>query len=100
MRLGELLDLELDCLWDTPTHGTWVKVPVGKLGTERTVPLAAATLAAFDAWMARRGRQRPPTHPRDGHPAEFLFMERGRRRAGDRPGVSPPVGPPGRGRPR
>ncbi|HLI52725.1 MAG TPA: tyrosine-type recombinase/integrase [Acidimicrobiales bacterium] len=79
MRLGELLDLELDCLWDTPTHGTWVKVPLGKLGTERTVPLDTATLAAFDAWMAHRGRQRPITHPRDGHPAEFLFMDRGRR---------------------
>jgi len=79
MRLGELLDLELDCLWDTPTHGTWVKVPVGKLGTERTVPLDAATLAAFDAWMSHRGRQRPLAHPRDGHLAEFLFMDRGRR---------------------
>ncbi len=79
MRLGELLDLELDCLWDTPTHGTWVKVPLGKLGTERTVPLDAATLAAFDAWMAHRGRQRPVAHPRDGRPAEFLFMDRGRR---------------------
>lgn len=79
LRLGELLDLELDCLWDTPAHGTWVKVPLGKLGTERTVPLDPATLAAFDAWMAHRGRQRPLAHPRDGHPAEFLFMERGRR---------------------
>jgi integrase len=27
MRLGELLDLELDCLWDFASHGTWVKVP-------------------------------------------------------------------------
>jgi site-specific recombinase XerD len=79
LRLGELLDLELDCLWDTPTHGTWVKVPVGKLGTERTVPLDADTLAAFDEWMSHRGRQRPLAHPRDGRPAEFLFMERGRR---------------------
>lgn len=79
LRLGELLDLELDCLWDTPAHGTWVKVPVGKLGTERTVPLDADTLAAFDEWMAHRGRQRPLTHSRDGRPAEFLFMERGRR---------------------
>lgn len=79
LRLGELLDLELDCLWDTTTHGTWVRVPLGKLGTERTVPLDAATLAAFDAWMAHRGRQRPLAHPRDGRPAEFLFMERGRR---------------------
>lgn len=25
MRLGELLDLELDCLWDFASHGTWVK---------------------------------------------------------------------------
>ena len=79
LRLGELLDLELDCLWDTSSHGTWVKVPVGKLGTERTVPLDADTLGAFDEWMGHRGRQRPITHPRDGHPAEFLFMERGRR---------------------
>lgn len=79
MRLGELLDLELDCLWDTPRHGTWVKVPVGKLGTERTVPLDAATLAAFDAWMAHRGPQRALARPRDGRPADYLFMERGRR---------------------
>jgi site-specific recombinase XerD len=79
IRLGELLDLELDCLWDTPNHGTWVKVPLGKLATERTVPLDAATLGAFDAWMATRGRQRPVTHSRDGRLAEFLFMERGRR---------------------
>jgi integrase len=79
MRLGELLDLELDCLWDTPTHGTWVKVPVGKLGTERTVPLDEPTLAAFDAWMARRGPQRALPHPRHGRPADFLFVERGRR---------------------
>lgn len=43
------------------------------------MPLDAATLAAFDAWMAHRGRQRPLAHPRDGRPAEFLFMERGRR---------------------
>lgn len=79
MRLGELLDLELDCLWDTPSHGTWVKVPVGKLGTERTVPLDEATLDVFDAWVARRGPQRALPHPRHGRPADFLFVERGRR---------------------
>ena len=79
MRLGELLDLELDCLWDFGERGTWVKVPLGKLGTERTVPLDEGTLAAFDAWMARRGPQRALTHPRHGQPADFLFVERGRR---------------------
>ena len=79
MRLGELLDLELDCLWDFGARGTWVKVPLGKLATERTVPLDEATLAAFDAWMAQRGTQRALTHPRHGQPADFLFVERGRR---------------------
>ena len=79
MRLGELLDLELDCLWDFGGRGTWVKVPLGKLGTERTVPLDEETLAAFDAWMALRGPQRALTHPRHGQPADFLFVERGRR---------------------
>jgi hypothetical protein len=38
LRLGELLDLELDCLLDFASHGSWLKVPLGKLGTERTVP--------------------------------------------------------------
>ena len=45
MRLGELLDLELDCFWDFGDRGTWVKVPLGKLGTERTAPLDDPTLA-------------------------------------------------------
>jgi hypothetical protein len=29
MRLGELLDLELDCLWDFGARGTWVKAILG-----------------------------------------------------------------------
>ena len=66
LRLGELLDLELDCVCRLrPSHGTWLKVPLGKLGTERTVPLDAATLAALDEWTALRGPQRAaaaPTH--------------------------------------
>jgi integrase len=84
MRLGELLDLELDCLWDSASHGTWLKVPLGKLGTERMVPLDAETLAAVDAWTGHRGPQRALAHPRHGHPADFLFMERGRRLSGYR----------------
>ncbi|MDQ4033454.1 MAG: hypothetical protein M3332_14880 [Actinomycetota bacterium] len=42
LRLVELLDLELDCLWDLPGHGTWLKVPLGKLATERVVPARQA----------------------------------------------------------
>jgi site-specific recombinase XerD len=79
IRLGELLDLELDCVWDSASHGSWLKVPVGKLGTERTVPLDAATLCALDEWITLRGPQRALPHPRLQRSADFLFVERGRR---------------------
>lgn len=79
MRVGELLDLELDCLVDFADHGTWIRVPLGKLGTERTVPLEAPTLESLDSWMKARGRQRALPHPRHGRAAEFVFMEQGRR---------------------
>jgi site-specific recombinase XerD len=79
IRLGELLDLELDCVWDSASHGSWLKVPLGKLATERTVPLDATTLAALDEWIAQRGPQRALPHPRLNRPADFLFTERGKR---------------------
>jgi integrase len=79
LRLGELRDLELDCLWDLPGHGSWLKVPLGKLNTERVVPLDEPTLAALDAWMTARGRQRALPHPRDGRPTDFLFAVGGQR---------------------
>ena len=79
MRIGELLDLELDCLVQFGAHGTWLKVPVGKLGTERMVPLDPEPLDALDTWIRGRGRQRPLPHPRDGRLCDFVFTERGRR---------------------
>jgi site-specific recombinase XerD len=81
LRLGELLDLELDSVIDYGAAGSWLRVPLGKLGTERSVPLDAVTLAALDDWAAHRGPQRALPHPRDGHPTDFLFCERGRRLA-------------------
>jgi integrase len=44
LRIGELLDLELDCVHELPGHGSWLKVPLGKLDTERMVPLDAEIL--------------------------------------------------------
>jgi integrase len=79
LRLGELLDLELDSVVDYGAAGTWLRVPLGKLGTERSVPLDPDTLAALDGWAAHRGRQRALPHPRGGRPTDFLFAEHGRR---------------------
>jgi len=79
LRSGELLDLELDCLADYHDHGTWLRVPLGKLNTERTVPVDAATVAAFDEWIDHRGPSRPLQHPRTHRPVEFMWIINGKR---------------------
>ena len=59
-------------------HGAWLKVPLGKLGTERMVPLDDETLDVVDRIVARRT---PPgaAAPRTGRPTEFLLVHQGRR---------------------
>src|SRR5437879_2230752 len=79
LRAGELVDLELDCVVDYGTNGSWLRVPLGKLATERSVPLDVTTLAALDEWVAQRGPQRALPNPRSGRMADFLFVEHGRR---------------------
>ena len=79
IRMGELLDLELDCLLDFAGHGTWLRVPIGKLNSERVVPLDPDTVTTINDWIAHRGRQRAVPHPRDGRLTAFLFLEHGRR---------------------
>jgi integrase len=79
VRIGELLDLELDCVHEIPNHGSWLKVPLGKLDTERMVPLDDETVALVDRIAATRSPGRPLTHPRTGRPTQFLFTHHGRR---------------------
>ena len=79
LRAGELLDLEIGSIIDYGAAGTWLKVPLGKLATERMVPLDATTLAALDEWARQRGTHRPIPHPRTGALTDFLFTARGRR---------------------
>lgn len=79
LRVGELLDLELGSIIDYGPAGTWLKVPLGKLATERMVPLSAATVTALDDWARHRGAHRPLPHPRTGALTDFLFTSRGRR---------------------
>lgn len=86
-RIGGLLDLELDCVIDYGTTGSWLRVPLGKLATERAVPLDDRTLACLDALIRHRGPQRALPHPRLRRDAGFVFAEGGRRRC-----------PPGRNR--
>ena len=78
LRIGELLDLELDCIVDYGPSGSWLRVPLGKLNNERAVPLDAPTLDVLDHWFEHRQHQRALPHPRDGRLADFVFVERGR----------------------
>jgi integrase len=79
LRIGELLDLELDCVHEVPGSGAWLKVPLGKLDTERMVPLDPETLGLVDQITAIRSPGSPLPHPRYGRPAQFLFTHHGRR---------------------
>ncbi|MGH9116989.1 MAG: tyrosine-type recombinase/integrase [Acidimicrobiales bacterium] len=79
LRIGELLDLELDCVHEIPGLGAWLKVPIGKLATERMVPLDDDTVTLVDRISEARNASRPLPHPRDGRPTEFLLTRHGRR---------------------
>ena len=79
MRIGELLDLELDAVHEVPAAGAWLKVPLGKLDTERMVPIDEETLELIDRIVAHRSPGRPLPHPRTGKPVQFLLTHQGRR---------------------
>jgi integrase len=79
LRIGELLDLELDCVHEIVGHGSWLKVPLGKLDTERMVPLDDETVTLIDRITATRSAGRSLTHPRTRRPTQFLFTHHGRR---------------------
>jgi integrase len=79
VRIGELVDLELDCVHEVPGAGAWLKVPLGKLDTERMVPLDPETVDLVDRIVENRSPGRPVRHPRTGRLVEFLLTHQGRR---------------------
>jgi len=79
MRIGELVDLELDCVHEVPGSGAWLKIPLGKLLTERMVPIDEETTKLVDRIAAHRSPGRPLRHPRTGKLADFLLTHQGRR---------------------
>lgn len=81
LRIGELLDLELDCVHEVPEGGSWLKVPLGKLDTERMVPIDADILDLVDQITELRSFGRALPHPRYRRPAQFLFTHHGKRLA-------------------
>lgn len=79
LRIGELLDLELDCVHQLSGNGAWLKVPLGKMKTERMVPLDDDSLALLDRIISTRSPGQAITHPVTGKPVQFLFTRYGKR---------------------
>jgi len=79
LRIGELRDLELDCVHEVPGTGAWLKVPLGKLGSERMVPLDDEAVALIDRIAGTRSPGKPLPNPKTGQPAEFLLTHFGKR---------------------
>jgi integrase len=64
---------------EIPGQGAWMKVPLGKLLTERMVPIDEETVELIDRIAAERSPGRPLRHPRNGKLVEFLLTHQGRR---------------------
>jgi site-specific recombinase XerD len=83
LRIGELTTLVLDCVHEVPGSGAWLKVPLGKLLTERMVPIDEETVELIDRITEHRSPGRPLRHPRTGKMADFLLTHQGRRVSAD-----------------
>ena len=68
LRKGEFVRLTIDAVVQIGS-AYWLHVPVGKLHTDRYIPLHPQLKGLLDAWLA----QRP-----DGLRSDLLFVERGR----------------------
>ena len=79
LRVGELVDLELDCVHELPGAGAWLKVPPSKLDRERMVPLDEETLQLVDRIVEQRCPCEPLPHPETGRLADFLLTRHGKR---------------------
>jgi len=74
MRIGELRDLELNCLQKLSDGGYVLHVPIGKLHTQRIIPVDCETVDTIKRIIKLRGQFLPITHPRTGQPTQFLLV--------------------------
>ena len=68
MRKGELLGLTVDAVVQIGS-AYWLRTPVGKMRTDRYIPLHPAAKTLIDDWVAQRA---------DWQASDLLFTDRGR----------------------
>jgi site-specific recombinase XerD len=74
MRIGELIDLELNCLEKSDDGQYVLHVPLGKLHTQRIIPVDSETVDAIQRIIKLRGHFLPLPHPKTGQPTQFLLV--------------------------
>lgn len=80
MRVGEMKDLELDCLKTLGNNQYLLHVPIGKLHTERIIPVCPEAANIIRRVKKLRGDYPPIPHPRTKKPTQFLFLRKNGRR--------------------
>ena len=74
LRMQEFLDLKVDSLRKLPGGAGELHVPLGKLHSERVIPVSAETVEIFEELCELRASPPPVTDPETGKPAHFLIM--------------------------
>lgn len=98
MRVGECLNLAVDCLHDFGNNQWAIRVPLGKMHTERLVPLDEQARKLVEALLAFRKRAPAAVRSsspflllrRDGQRPSWLRMRTALRRAARKAGCSLP----------
>jgi site-specific recombinase XerD len=78
MRIGELSDLKLDCLEKISDGQYSLHVPLGKLHTERKIPVDTETVEIINRIKGLRGRFSPLTDQKTNKEVQYLLIKRKR----------------------
>lgn len=76
MRIGELMDLDINCLEKSADCQYVLHVPIGKLHTQRIVPVDSETVKIINRIKKLRGNYLPILNPRTGEPTQFLLVRK------------------------
>jgi len=76
MRVGELQDLEVNCIQKLPEGQYLLHVPLGKLKTDRIIPVDEETADIVTRIIDMRELLLPLPNPKTGKPTEFLLVRK------------------------
>lgn len=75
MRLGELIDLDLNALDTSAPDNFTLHIPLGKTHAERAIPVSAETAAIIKAIQAQRATQTSWAHQLSPSDARYLMVD-------------------------